>query len=65
MFYFRGRGAQSEPGAGLGLYLVKRIASLHGGTVAVTTSTAGSRFVMSVPCGTSSEQEQATRNGDG
>ena len=49
--YFRGRGAQNKPGAGLGLYLVERIATLHGGTVAVTSSAAGSRFVLAVPGG--------------
>lgn len=47
--YFRGRNAQHKPGAGLGLYLVERIAKLHGGTVAVTSSALGSRFVLTVP----------------
>lgn len=31
--YFRGHAAQHQPGAGLGLYLVQRIAKMHGGSV--------------------------------
>jgi signal transduction histidine kinase len=43
--YFRGRAAQSKPGAGLGLYLVERIAHLHGGSVGVeSVPGAGCRF---------------------
>lgn len=33
--YFRGRLAQHRPGAGLGLYLVQRIAQLHGGAISL------------------------------
>lgn len=47
--YFRGRGAQNEPGAGLGLYLTERIAKLHGGSVTVSSNSEGSRFVLTIP----------------
>ena len=48
--YFRGRAAQGQPGAGLGLYLVESITVLHGGTVQVdSTIKKGSRFVMRLP----------------
>lgn len=48
--YFRGRGAQDKPGAGLGLFLVKRIADMHGGTVRVeSTLEQGSLFVLTLP----------------
>ncbi len=39
--YFRGRSAQNRPGAGLGLYLVQRIATLHGGKVTVGKAAKG------------------------
>jgi signal transduction histidine kinase len=48
--YFRGRAAQSKPGAGLGLYLVDRIARLHGGSVGVDSDPGmGCRFVFALP----------------
>ena len=48
--YFRGRAAQSKPGAGLGLYLVERIARLHGGSVRVENEPGmGCRFVFVLP----------------
>lgn len=48
--YRRGRGAEGKPGAGLGLALVARIATLHGGSVRVEgRDTQGSRFVLTVP----------------
>ena len=48
--YFRGRGAQGKAGAGLGLYLVERIAQMHGGLVKVQTRPDhGSRFTLILP----------------
>lgn len=48
--YFRGRSAQTHPGAGLGLHLVERIAKLHGGSIhAESTIEQGSRFVLNLP----------------
>jgi signal transduction histidine kinase len=48
--YFRGRAAQSMPGAGLGLYLVERIAHLHGGSVRAESELGtGCRFVFMLP----------------
>ncbi|UQV46280.1 sensor histidine kinase [Janthinobacterium lividum] len=43
--YFRGRIAQHKPGAGLGLYLVQRIAELHDGQV--TLDNAGNNGTIS------------------
>lgn len=48
--YFRGRAAQSQPGAGLGLFLVERIAQLHGGSVQVRSEPGkGSCFTLQLP----------------
>jgi len=48
--YRRGRAAEGKPGAGLGLALVRRIASLHGGTVTLEARRGGgSRFGVDIP----------------
>lgn len=48
--YFRGRSAQNRPGAGLGLYLVQRIVTLHGGTVTLGKAAhGGAVFTLSIP----------------
>lgn len=48
--YFRGRSAQRRPGAGLGLYLVDRIATLHGGHVSVGNAVdGGAVFTLNIP----------------
>jgi signal transduction histidine kinase len=47
--YFRGRGSQGQPGAGLGLYLVESIAVMHGGTVRVESEIGrGTTFVLTL-----------------
>lgn len=48
--YFRGRSSKNTPGTGLGLFLVKTIAELHGGTVKVkSTPGEGSVFELRLP----------------
>jgi signal transduction histidine kinase len=48
--YQRGRLAEGEPGAGLGLTLVSRIAELHGGTVEVVSQHGqGTQFKVEIP----------------
>jgi signal transduction histidine kinase len=46
--YFRGRKAARSPGAGLGLYLVHRIAQLHGGDVRLESAGEDGRIRFSV-----------------
>jgi two-component system sensor histidine kinase BaeS len=49
--YYRGAGVRGKPdGSGLGLYITKRIAELHGGDVEVSsTPGSGSRFRIRIP----------------
>lgn len=48
--YRRGRNAEAQPGAGLGLFIVDRIAKLHGGTVsAEPVAGRGTRLVVALP----------------
>ncbi len=46
--YFRGRAAQHQPGAGLGLYLVRRIADMHGGEVRLVNDAASGTVTFSL-----------------
>jgi len=48
--YLRGSDVQDKPGAGLGLYLVKRVVDLHGGVISVSdAATRGTAFVITLP----------------
>jgi nitrogen-specific signal transduction histidine kinase len=48
--FFRGRSAQRVPGHGLGLALIRHIATTHGGTAAfVDKSTPGARLELTLP----------------
>ncbi|MBV8633536.1 MAG: ATP-binding protein, partial [Burkholderiaceae bacterium] len=47
--YHRGSNVSGIAGTGVGLYLVKMVVSLHGGTISVASSERGSTFTMSLP----------------
>ena len=46
---FQRGGGGDHSGLGLGLYIVREIVRAHGGTVEVTSSTAGTRFRVALP----------------
>jgi two-component system, sensor histidine kinase LadS len=46
--YFRGRMAQQHTGAGLGLYLVKQIADMHGGSVWIENAGQQGKIIFSL-----------------
>jgi polar amino acid transport system substrate-binding protein len=47
--YVRGSHADDIPGSGLGLYLCARIASLHGGSIALGAPQRGAEFIVDLP----------------
>ena len=49
--YFRGRASRGQPGAGLGLYLVHRIAQQHRGRVQVRSDNGQTTFDLWLPVG--------------
>ena len=52
-----------EGGIGLGLYLAKQVADMHGGELAVGRSAGGgARFVLSLPCVPDAERGQASES---
>jgi two-component system, OmpR family, sensor kinase len=53
--YYRGSNVSGMVGTGVGLYLVKMVVELHGGTVAVTSKeNEGSKFTVRLPTKTAS-----------
>ena len=53
--YWRGRGAASVPGAGLGLSIAARIVELHGGSIEISSEEGvGTRILMKFPANAAS-----------
>jgi signal transduction histidine kinase len=55
-------GGRSHEGSGIGLSLVQELVRLHGGTVRVESSEAGSCFYVSIPLGTAHLPPELVRN---
>jgi signal transduction histidine kinase len=47
--FFRGTASKKVPGSGLGLYLARRLAEAHGGTIQYVPIAKGSRFEVILP----------------
>jgi two-component sensor histidine kinase len=47
--FSRGRNGSKRPGAGLGLFIARRVLEAHGGTISLRPSRSGSIFVLELP----------------
>ena len=59
--FFRGKARASKRGLGLGLYIASQIAKAHGGTLAVASTPAETRFTFSMPLANSDHVPIAAR----
>lgn len=59
--FFRGKARASKQGLGLGLYIASQIAKAHGGTLAVASTPAETRFTFSMPLANSDHVPLAAR----
>ena len=59
--FFRGESARNTPGFGLGLTLVRAVAQLHGGTLALLPAAPGLQAVLSLPVVGDADREELPR----
>ena len=59
--FFRGESARNTPGFGLGLTLVRAVAQLHGGTLALLPAHPGLQAVLSLPVVGDADREELPR----